>query len=291
MMLGGATTMLKKGLCLGCLRRDLEPREAFERARAAGFDGIELGLNAQGRVGLPAPYDEPDRAAELARSVGLELPSVSGPGFIDLFTREVEEVLPEIVARTERGCQAARALGADAMLQIPGFVQIAWDSRSPVIPYEVAWERTLAIYRALAPVAERAGVCLCMENVWNRFLLSPLEMRQFVDAIDSPWVRVYFDVGNVLVTGFPEQWLQILGPRVGRIHLKDFRTAVGNLNGFVMLLEGDVNWTAVMAAVREIGYDGYLIAEYGPYRHGPDTLLAHLSASMDRIISLAEETS
>jgi len=197
--------------------------------------------------------------------------------------------LPEILARTERGCQSARALGAGAMLQIPGFVQIAWDPKSPVIPYDVAWDRALPIYRALAPVAEKHSVCLCVENVWNRFLLSPLEMRQFVDTIGSPAVRVYFDVGNQLVNGFPEQWLRILGPRIGRIHLKDFRTAIGNLNGFVMLLEGDVDWAAVMSAVSEIGYKGYLTAEYGPYRHGPDTLLAHLSASMDRIIALAEQ--
>jgi hexulose-6-phosphate isomerase len=280
--------MLKKGLCHGGLRRDLDPREAFERAKAAGFDGIELGLNAEGRVGLSKPYDEPDRAAELARSVGLELPSTMGPGFLDLFSHEPEEALPEIIARTERGCQAARALGADAILQIPGFVQVAWDPKSPVIPYDVAWERALTIYRELAPVGKRHGVCLCVENVWNRFLLSPLEMRQFVDAIGSPAVQVYYDVGNQLVNGFPDQWIRILGSRIRRIHLKDFRSAIGNLNGFVMLLEGDVDWTAVMAAVRDVGYEGYLTAEYGPYRHGPDTLLAHLSASMDRIISLAE---
>jgi L-ribulose-5-phosphate 3-epimerase len=281
--------MLKKGLCVAGLRRDLESREAFEQARAAGFDGIELGISAEGHVGLSPPYNEPDRAAELARSVGLELPSVSGPGFLDLFPREPDEVLPEIVARVERGCQAARALGATAMLQIPGFVQIVWDPKSPVISYEVAWERALTIYRALGPIAERHGVTLCVENVWNRFLLSPLEMRDFVDAVASPAVRVYFDVGNVVVSGFPEQWLRILGQRIGRIHLKDFRTSVGTLNGFVMLLEGDVHWAEVMTAVREIDYNGYLTAEYGPYRHGPETLLAHLSASMDRIIALAGE--
>jgi L-ribulose-5-phosphate 3-epimerase len=280
--------MLKKGLCYGGLGRASEPREAFELARAAGFHGLELGINAQGRVGLPPPYDEPDRAAELARSVGLELSSVGGPGFLDLFPREAEEVLPEIIARVERGCQAARALGATAMLQIPGYVQIMWDPKSPVIPYDVAWERALTIYRELAPVAERHGMTLCVENVWNRFLLSPREMREFVDAVGSPAVRVYFDVGNVVVSGFPEQWLRILGPRIGRIHLKDFRASVGTLDGFVMLLEGDVNWAEVMAAVREIGYQGLLTAEYGPYPHGPETLLAHLSASMDRIIALAE---
>jgi L-ribulose-5-phosphate 3-epimerase len=220
--------------------------------------------------------------------VGLELPSTMGPGFLDLFARPAEEALPEIVARTERGCQAARALGAGAILQIPGFVQVAWDPKSPVVPYDVAWERSLTIYRELAPIAERLGICLCVENVWNRFMLSPLEVRQFVDLIGSPMVRVYFDVGNQVVNGFPEQWIRILGPRIGRIHLKDFRSAIGNLNGFVMLLEGDVDWTAVMESVREVGYQGYLTAEYGPYRHGPDTLLAHLSTSMDRIIALAQ---
>src|SRR5262245_26628256 len=119
--------MLKKGLCYGGLRRDMEPREQFERAKEAGFHGIELGINREGRIGLPAPYDEPDRAAELARSVGIELPSVGGGGFMDLFAREPDEVLEEIIGRTDRACQAAKVLGADAMLQIPGFVQVMWD--------------------------------------------------------------------------------------------------------------------------------------------------------------------
>src|SRR2546422_10335179 len=118
--------MLKKGLCQGNLRRDLDPRAAFERAVEHGFHGIELSLNGEGRVGLPAPYDEPDRAAELARSVGLELPSTMGPGFIDLFAEEPDRVLPEIIARTERGCQAGNELGGDAMLQIPAYAQIMW---------------------------------------------------------------------------------------------------------------------------------------------------------------------
>ena len=99
-------------------------------------------------------------------------------------------------------------------------------------------------------------------------------------------MQVYFDVGNQLAIGFPEQWIRILGPRVGRIHLKDFRSAIGNINGFVTLLEGNVHWSEVMRAVREIGYDSYLTAEYGPYAHGPDVLLTHLSASMDRILAL-----
>jgi hexulose-6-phosphate isomerase len=280
--------VLKKGICWGVLRREADPRISFERAKAAGFDGIELGVTGEGRVALPAPYDEPERAAALAREVGLELPSVGGGSFLDLFTREPEEALPEIRRRTERVCQATRALGAGAILQIPGYVQIMWDPKSPVIPYEVAWDRALAIYRDIAPIAERHGVLLCIENVWNRFLLSPLETRAFVDSIGSPAVKVYFDVGNVVVNGFPEQWVQVLGSRIGRIHLKDFRRSVGGLDGFVMLLEGDVDWAATMRAVRETGYDSYLTAEYGPYPHGPEVLLSHLSASMDRILELGD---
>lgn len=280
--------MLKKGLCWGALRREADPRVSFERARAAGFHGIELGVSGEGRVGLPAPYDDPEKAAALAREVGIELPSVGGGGFLDLFDREPEETLPEIRRRVERVCTAARALGAGAILQIPGYVQIMWDPRSPVIPYDVAWERALAIYREIGPIAERHGVVLCVENVWNRFLLSPLEMRAFVDAVGSPAVKVYFDVGNVVASGFPEQWVRILGERIGRVHLKDFRRSVGGLDGFVMLLEGDVDWAATMRAVREAGYDGYLTAEYGPYPHGPEVLLAHLSASMDRILALGD---
>lgn len=278
--------MLKKGLCQGNLRRDLDPPAAFARAAERGFHGLELRLDAEGRVALPAPYDEPDRAADLARSAGLELPSTMGPAFVDLFHLELDESLPQILRRTERGLQAAQALGAGAILQIPGYVQVAWDPRSPVVPYDVAYDRSLAIYRELRSLAEQYRIEICVENVWNRFLLSPLEMHRFVDEIDSPFVRAYFDVGNVLVNGFPEQWLRILGSRVGRIHLKDFRSSVGNLTGFVMLLEGDVNWAAVTAAIRDIGYQGYLTAEYGPYSHSPDTLLDHLAASMDAIVAM-----
>lgn len=278
--------MLKKGLCQGNLRRDLDPPAAFARAAERGFHGLELRLDAEGRVALPAPYDEPDRAADLARSMGLEVPSTMGPAFVDLFHLELDESLPQILRRTERGLQAAQALGAGAILQIPGYVQVAWDPRSPVVPYDVAYDRSLAIYRELRSLAAQYRIEICVENVWNRFLLSPLEMRGFVDEIDSPFIRAYFDVGNVLVNGFPEQWLRILGSRVGRIHLKDFRNSVGNLAGFVMLLEGDVNWAAVTAAIRDIGYQGYLTAEYGPYSHSPDTLLDHLAAGMDAIVAM-----
>ncbi|MCX7887759.1 MAG: sugar phosphate isomerase/epimerase, partial [Verrucomicrobiae bacterium] len=115
-------------------------------------------------------------------------------------------------------------------------------------------------------------------------LYSPLEMRGLIDEVGSPGVGLLFDTGNIIPFGFPEQWIRILGPRIREVHLKDYRRAVGTIHGFVSLLEGDVNWPEVMSALREIGYDGFLIAEVFPYRHYGGAVLAQTSEAMDRIL-------
>src|SRR5690606_16928419 len=104
------------------------------------------------------------------------------------------------------------------------------------------------------------GVQVCVENVWNKFLLSPLEMRGFLDGLKSSSVGSYFDVGNVLATGYPEHWIQLLGSRIKRVHFKDYRRAVGTADGFCDLLSGDVNWPGVVSALCSIGYDGWVTA-------------------------------
>jgi hexulose-6-phosphate isomerase len=118
------------------------------------------------------------------------------------------------------------------------------------------------------PTAEKIGVTIAVENVWNKFLLSPLEMRGFIDSFKSKRVGAYFDVGNVLLTGYPEQWIKILGKRIKRIHIKDFKKSVGTVDGFVDLLKGDVDFTAVKKALAAIGYKGYVTAEMIPYSPG-----------------------
>jgi hexulose-6-phosphate isomerase len=133
-------------------------------------------------------------------------------------------------------------------------------------------------------LAEALNVSLLVENIWNKFLLSPLEMRTLIDSIGSPRVGTLLDTGNVVAFGYPEQWVRILGKRIGEVHLKDYRESVGGINGFVGLLEGDVAWPEVMAALVEIGYDGFLTAEVFPYRHYGETILRHTSESMDRIM-------
>ena len=140
--------------------------------------------------------------------------------------------------------------------------------------------------RQLAPVAEKHRVAVGIENVWNQFLLSPVEFRDFIDECESEYVGAYFDVGNVLAYGFPEQWIRILNRRVKAVHMKDYRREVGSLAGFVMLMEGDVAWPPVMEALRAIGYDRAVTAEYPAYTHGLDVTLKHLKAALDAIVRL-----
>ena len=125
-----------------------------------------------------------------------------------------------------------------------------------------------------------------VENVWNKFLLSPIEMTGFLDACGSPWIRAYFDAGNVLQFGYPEQWIEILGKRIVRVHVKDFKRAVGNINGFTDLLAGDVDWPAVVRALRGVGYDSFVTAEMGAYRHYGDQIVYNTSAALDRILKM-----
>ena len=126
------------------------------------------------------------------------------------------------------------------------------------------WDRYTAELKKLVPDAERAKVLMNPENVWNKFLLSPLEMRSFVDQFHSPWVGMHFDAGNVMQYGYPEDWILTLGQRIKRIHFKDFKLAAGGEPAhFADLLEGDVNWKAVMAALVKVGYNGVISPEIG----------------------------
>jgi hexulose-6-phosphate isomerase len=139
--------------------------------------------------------------------------------------------------------------------------------------------------KKLAPIAEEYGVHIAIENVWNKFLLSTLEMRAFVDAIGSDYVGVYLDTGNVMFAGYPEQWIKILGKRIKKVHFKEFRTNVGTLDGFVDLLAGDVNWKAVMQAFEKVGYDGWVTGEMIPaYAQHSEQIIYNTSNSMDKII-------
>jgi hexulose-6-phosphate isomerase len=182
----------------------------------------------------------------------------------------------------------AHNLGATTILVVPGFVGPFLSGDPVVDDYEEVYQRAIEDFRELSEDARRWQVSIGVENVWNRFLTAPFEMRDFVDAVNSPYCGVYFDVGNVMRTGYPQHWIKILGSRIKAVHFKDFNCQIANLNGFVELLQGDVDYRAVMAALREVGYDGWATAEQFPPRHFPEAMIYRASRAMDIIFGADE---
>ena len=137
----------------------------------------------------------------------------------------------------------------------------------------------------LKEYVERLKVSIGLENVWNKFLVSPIEMKEFIDKIGSGYVGSYLDIGNVLYNGYPEHWVKILNSRIKKVHFKDYRKAAGGLHGFVDLLAGDVNYPEVMEALNEVKYDGWVTAEMIPsYNYYGDTIIQNTSIAMDKIL-------
>ncbi|MBP8131649.1 MAG: TIM barrel protein [Candidatus Hydrogenedentes bacterium] len=258
----------------------MPPEKAMSLAAEAGLEAFEICLGEDGPTPIAIAEDELVALRRHADKLNLRLGSIAtGLGWTYPLTSPDPAIRERGKATVERMLRAAYAVGADAVLVVPGVV----DGQTA---YDEALERALDAIQDLAPLAEQLQVCIAVENVWNKFLLSPVEMRDFIDQFESPCVGAYVDVGNMLVYGYPEQWLRILGRRVCKVHMKDFRLPVADINGFVMLLEGDVNWPAVMAALRAIGYDGPLTAEYGPYEHGVEATLRHINIALEAILEL-----
>jgi len=261
-------------------------KKCMELAKDAGFDGIELTLEEKGEINLNSSRQDIMRIVEVSKEVGIKLSSLASGLLWDYSLTsskvEVREKAKDIVKKI---LEFASYLGVDTVLVIPGAVDVFFNPQAEVVPYDVAYERSLDALRECALVAQEYKVAIGIENVWNKFLLSPLELRDFVDKINSEYVGVYFDVGNTLLIGYPEQWIRILDKRIKKVHIKDFRNSVGNVNGFVDLLEGDVNWREVIRALEEIDYNDYLTAEILPaYPQHPKALLYNISKSMDFIL-------
>jgi hexulose-6-phosphate isomerase len=272
---------MKKAISIWCFPGGTSLEQAMRQARDAGFQGIELALNEEGDLALGWQPSQVKEVLALSKKIGIEISSLaSGLGWKypavskDAATsRKGQEVI-------KKGLEFGQLLGIDCFLSVPCTVG---DSLS----YDEAYEMGVKVYRELGRAAEQFGVTIGVENVWNKFLLSPLEFARFVDDVGHPLVQAYFDVGNVLVFGYPEQWIRILGKRIKKVHVKDFRRSVGNITGFTTLLNGDVNYPAVMKALREIGYDDHVIAEVGPANPAcPGFLIEETARAFDVIFSM-----
>jgi L-ribulose-5-phosphate 3-epimerase len=243
--------------------------EAMNEAKRLGFDAIELCIASHGVLTDRTAKEECKSIVAQAKKIGIEISGVaSGESWGKSPTANDAKVRKTIIEFTKKALQVTKWLGSDAYLFVPGAVDVFFLPDAEVIPYDVCYKRATEAVSKLVPVAEKSGVNLCIENVWNKFLLSPLEMKCFIDGFQSKRVGAYFDVGNVMLMGYPEQWIKILGKRIKRVHIKDFKKSVGTVEGFVDLLEGDVNFVAVKKALAAIGYKGYVTAEMIPYTQG-----------------------
>jgi len=192
------------------------------------------------------------------------------------------EVRQQCIRSVARSLQEVKDFGGDTVLVVPGVV-------NDKVSYEQAYNTALQSVRELIPYAEETGMQIALENVWNNFLLSPVEARRFIDEINHPLVGWYFDVGNILRYGWPEQWIRTLHSRIMKLHIKEFSRELMNTKGLregfnVNLLEGDNNWPVVMKAVSDINHKGgWLTAEVSG---GDRTRLKDVSERMDRIIAM-----
>jgi len=243
--------------------------EAMQEAKDLGFDAIELCIASEGVLTHETTQSECEDVAAAANRIGIEIASVaSGQSWTWSPTANDPEVRKKIINFTCKALNVTKWLGTDAYLFVPGAVDVFFLPDAEVVPYDVCYERASEAVKKILPTAEETGVTIGIENVWNKFLLSPLEMRDFIDSFGSDNVGCYFDVGNVLLTGFPDQWIRILSERIKRVHIKDFKLSIGTAEGFVDLLDGDVDFDAVKEALAEIGYDGYVTGELIPFEPG-----------------------
>ena len=267
-------SFLKKAVNLGMAKIPGTTGDVFLAIRDAGFEGVEI--NRPGAI----------EVAELIRAREASGLKIAGVVCSTHWSKPLTHNDPAIRAQglegLKRALQDAGELGCEKLLLVPGVV-------NKDTSYADVYERAKEAIATAIPWAKEAGCKICVENVWNNFLLSPLEASRFIDEIQSPWVGWHFDAGNIVNYGWPEQWIAALGPRLFNLHIKEFsrkkRDAEGLWKGFgVELGEGDVDWPAVTAGLQKIGYSGFAIAEVPG---GDLSRLKFLAERMDRILTAA----
>ncbi len=291
---------VKKGINIWSFPGDMGIVDCMKLAKEAGFEGIELALALKGPLSMESTDEEILSYKKASEEIGIQINSLAtGLYWQFSLTSNREDIRESAKNVVRKQLDTAALLGADCILVCPGTVgvdfkpdevvpdahEIEFFAGSEIIDYDVAYERAQEALKELAPYAEEKGVCIGIENIWNKFLLSPLEMRNFLDEIGSDWVQAFLDVGNMVLFGYPEHWIKILNKRIKKIHFKDFRRGAPTLAGFVDLLAGDVDYKKVVDMLNQIGYDGWANAEMCPvYQQYSDQIVYNTSMAMDRIL-------
>jgi L-ribulose-5-phosphate 3-epimerase len=257
---------IKKGVVFTMAPEKLSYAERFKMIRDAGFEVVQV----------PTEPDE-SKAEEIKKAADGASIHIDSIMNMDHWKYPLSSSDPSVVETSLAGMRTslhnAKLWGADTVLLVPAVV-------NPQTSYVDAWTRSQKQIRTLMPLAEELKVVIAMEEVWNKFLLSPLEMVKYIDEFQSPWIKAWFDVGNVMLYGFPQDWIRTLDKRIAKVHLKDFKRKPDGY-AWVNLGDGDVDWSAVRAAFAETGYSGSVIAELQP---GDETYLRDVSTRIDRLL-------
>ena len=255
----------RKALKIGMLPGNIPDAEKFKLARKCGFDGID-----------GEPINDLNAAREqgrLAREAGVPIHGLVFGGWHAPFSDPNPEVVKKGLEGMKTALRCANAMDASTVLLVPAIV-------NENVGYADAYKRSQEHIRKLLPLAEEMKVVIAIENVWNKFLLSPLEFARYVDEFESRWVRAYFDVGNVIIYGYAQDWIRPLGKRIVKIDLTDFKR-----QGYkwTNLLDGDVNWPEVSRALDEVGFEGYMTAELSG---GNEAHLTDIAKRIDKIFAM-----
>ena len=264
--LAPSTLSVKKGVVFTMAPTKLSYGERFKMIRDAGFEVVQ------------APTEPDERLAEeikkAADDAHVRIDSVMN---MDHWKYPLSSGDPAVVEKCLAGMRTslhnAKLWGADTVLLVPAVV-------NSQTTYADAWTRSQKQVRTLIPLAEELKVTIAIEEVWNKFLLSPPEMAKYIDEFQSPWIKAWFDVGNVMFYGYPQDWIRTLGDRIVKVHLKDFKRKPDGY-AWVNLGDGDVDWPAVRSAFSETGYSGSVIAELEP---GDEAYLRDVSGRIDKLV-------
>jgi len=257
---------IKKALQISMLPKQLSYADRMKLVRTVGFDAIE------GQT--VTDEHEAEEIKKAADDAKVRIHSVMNMAH---WENPLSSPDPAVVEKSLEGMRTslhnAKLWGAEAVLLVPAVVNAQ-------VSYHDAWTRSQKQIRKLIPLAEELKVVIAIEEVWNKFLLSPLEMPKYVDEFQSPWVKSYFDVGNVVLYGYPQDWIHNLGKRIAKVHIKDFKRLEDGYR-WVNLGDGDIDWPAVRKAFADVGYTGWVTTEL---EGGDEAYLRDVGKRVDRLV-------
>lgn len=286
--------MIKKAINRWAFKSGLGIEECLRMAKKHGFDGLELNLEESGDFSLGSSREELRQIKDLAARAGLEICSICSLLFWKYpITSSDAKIRDKGIEVVRAMIDSAAELGVKIILVVPGMVHAdpPLDFGNPPIRYVDAYQRALSITKELSQHARKKGVIIGLENVYyNKFLITQMEYRRFLEEIHSDHVKLYLDVGNTMLCGFPEDWIEYLADYICQFHVKDFDKNINTLYGWKNIFEGHVHWDKVAAAIKAIGYQGYLVGEpaLSPFFYQQEELIKTTGSALERLREMVQ---